>query len=150
MQVKDEVLHKLRIVPDDQLKQIEGAYVFDVAPQASYCDRVVYMPHAGENFGNVGFLKLKILCQRNGIHLTTFGHLNQFTEMAILGDSVIAQPGDNLLDRLYCDPVSGCRVDQSIMRKVTFSRYIHGHEMSGMSHNYLLSREIATLASVLR
>lgn len=140
MQVGNDSLKHVHIIPDEQLQFYAGAYVYDITKQTSYTDHVVYTPHSGENFGNVGFLKLKLLCKKKGIRLSAFGHLNQFSEMGILADTVIAQPDDRLLSRLYRHQISHCHIDRKIIPQVTSARFIQGHHMSGSSHNFLLSR----------
>ncbi|MDZ4847679.1 MAG: hypothetical protein SGI77_00150 [Pirellulaceae bacterium] len=130
----------VHIVPDDQLRLVEGTYVFDINTRSDYEDHVVCMPHFGENHSNVADLKLKLLCRKKGIRLSTFGHLNQFSEMGILADTVIAQPGNGRLNKLYGDQISTCWVDQKLIQKVTDARFVEIYKMRCDSYNFLLSR----------
>lgn len=131
---------RIRIIPDRDLVQVDGACIFDVNPGGDFTDEVVYMPHHGENFGNVGFLKLKLYCTRRKIRLVTFGHLNQMPEFSLLSDRMILQTGDHLLDKLYHDKTTGWQMDKSLLKRLTAARFVQGHRMSGVIHNFLLSR----------
>jgi hypothetical protein len=136
--------HKLppqvHIVPDEQLRLVEGSYVFDINTKTDFDEHVVCTPHFGENHTNVSELKLKLLCRKKGIHLSAFGHLNQFSEMGILADTVIAQPGDGLLSKLYGDQISTCHVDRRVIPMITDARYIETYRMRCDAYNFLLSR----------
>jgi nitrogen fixation NifU-like protein len=129
----------VHIVPDKDLRFVEGAYVFDTNTTMNHTDHVVCMPHAGENFGNVSYFKLKLLCRKKGIRLSAYGHLNQFSEMGILADTVIAHPDNNRLNRLYRDSTTNCHVDRWLLPKVTNARYIEVYKMKHNSLNFLLS-----------
>jgi hypothetical protein len=130
----------VHIVPDESLASNDGILTFNLNEGSEYVDRVVFMPHAGENHGNVGYFKLKLLARKKKIHLTAFGHLNQFSEMGILADTVMAQPDAELLRTLYRDSFTGCRVDHTLLPKLTNARFVETHRMREGCYNFLLSR----------
>jgi hypothetical protein len=133
---------RIHIVPDVALKRCDQALIYDFRPLDDCLDEVVYMPHHQENFGNIGFLKLKLFCRRRRIRLAAFGHLNQLPEFSVLADRVILEPGDHLLERLYDDQVTKIQVHRGLLNRVSQARFIHGHgpDMKRSQHNYLLSR----------
>ncbi len=133
-------MEKIRIVPDAAPVPGENAYIYEIDASTPFRDEIVYTPHFGENFGNAGFLKLKLYCARRRTRVIAFGHLNQLPEFSVLADRAILQGGDHLLSKLYLDKVTGWTTEMAIMRRLSKARFVQGHQMSGDSHNFLLSR----------
>ena len=98
----------IEIINDSEMEKIEiddqKFYTFDITNKKNYSKEIIITPHFRENYGNIGFMKLKLYCEKNNIKVTSFGLLNQLPLFSIFSDAVILHDKPRALANIYQGP----------------------------------------------
>lgn len=99
----------VNIIPDHLIEKIAIRFngdihnfsILDINPEKEYTKEIIITPHFRENYGNIGFLKLKLYCDKHKIKLTSYGLLNQLPVFSVFSDRVILHENKEALQKLY-------------------------------------------------